>query len=352
MISYIFLDTFFFDFPQTIQENISLTKYYRKRILKIRRRRRSISGELGFFVLILMESIILQTQPLQFMNPITSKFIPTIRFTASSVAAFKLFSSSSSAAITTDSPVIEQNPSPKPAISPRNGVVKARVSKGILEAQLKMDWLESLSCPFPCTKPMDSGWVIGVDPDTSGALALLKPNQTPQVFDSPHLKVLVGKGVRKRLDAKAIVQLLQSFEAPLGTTVYIEQSTPYPQDGKQGWWSGGFGYGLWIGLLVASGFSVTPVPSSAWKSEFRLTRERSNKDYSRELASSLFPSLSSSLKRKKDHGRAEALLIAAYGKGIKINSDSPCAVENLDALATGEKLVNEFHLLSTPALNN
>lgn len=181
MISYIFLDTFFFDFPQTIQENISLTKYYRKRILKIRRRRRSISGELGFFVLILMESIILQTQPLQFMNPITSKFIPTIRFTASSVAAFKLFSSSSSAAITTDSPVIEQNPSPKPAISPRNGVVKARVSKGILEAQLKMDWLESLSCPFPCTKPMDSGWVIGVDPDTSGALALLKPNQTPQV---------------------------------------------------------------------------------------------------------------------------------------------------------------------------
>lgn len=39
-----------------------------------------------------------------------------------------------------------------------------------------------------------------------------------QVFDSPHLKVLVGKGVRKRLDAKAIVQLLQSFEAPLGTT--------------------------------------------------------------------------------------------------------------------------------------
>lgn len=38
-----------------------------------------------------------------------------------------------------------------------------------------------------------------------------------QVFDSPHLKVLVGKGVRKRLDAKAIVQLLQSFEAPIGT---------------------------------------------------------------------------------------------------------------------------------------
>ncbi|XP_016505200.1 Holliday junction resolvase MOC1, chloroplastic-like [Nicotiana tabacum] len=275
-----------------------------------------------------MESTVVQTQPLQFVHSMTSKFIPTIRFTASSSVAFKrLFSASvsSSAAIATNAPVIEeQNPSPEPTTSSRNGAPKvARGSKGILEAQLKMDWLESLSCPFQYTKDLNNaGWVIGVDPDTSGALALLKPNQPPQVFDSPHLKVLVGKGVRKRLDAKAIVQLLQSFEAPIGTTVYVEQSTPYPQDGKQGWWSGGFGYGMWIGILVASGFSVIPVPSSAWKSEFQLTKERSNKDYSREVASELFPSLSSLLKRKKDHGRAEALLIAAYGKGIKINSDS------------------------------
>ncbi|XP_009612420.1 Holliday junction resolvase MOC1, chloroplastic-like [Nicotiana tomentosiformis] len=281
-----------------------------------------------------MESTLIQTQPLQFAHPMTSKFIPTIRFTASSSVAFKrLFSASvsSSAAITTNAPVVEeQNTSSETAKSSRNGAPKvARGSKGILEAQLKMDWLDSLSCPFQYTKDLNNaGWIIGVDPDTSGALALLKPNQPPQVFDSPHLKVLVGKGVRKRLDAKAIVQLLQSFEAPIGTTVYVEQSTPYPQDGKQGWWSGGFGYGMWIGILVASGFSVIPVPSSAWKSEFQLTKERSNKDYSREVASELFPSLSSLLKRKKDHGRAEALLIAAYGKGIKINSDSFSVVEN------------------------
>ncbi|KAM3397959.1 Holliday junction resolvase MOC1, chloroplastic isoform X1 [Capsicum galapagoense] len=292
-----------------------------------------------------MEKIILQTQlPLQFMTPITAKFFPPIRFTVPSIS-FKLLSTASSVAITENALVVEQNPTQESTISPRNGVAKGRGCKGILENQLKMDWLESLSCPFPYTKDLYNGWVIGVDPDTSGALALLKPDQPPQVFDSPHLKVRVGKGVRKRLDAKAIVQLLQSFEAPLGTTVYIEQSTPYPKDGKQGWWSGGFGYGLWIGLLVASGFSVTPVPSSSWKSDFQLTRERSNKDYSRELACSLFPSLSSLLKRKKDHGRAEALLIAAYGKGMKINSDSLCDGK-LDVVATGEP-VNEI-LLSTP----
>lgn len=39
---------------------------------------------------------------------------------------------------------------------------------------------------------------------------------TLQVFDTPQLQVLVGKRVRKRLDAKSIVQLLCSLDAPIG----------------------------------------------------------------------------------------------------------------------------------------
>ncbi|CAL5354025.1 unnamed protein product [Camellia sinensis] len=158
-----------------------------------------------------------------------------------------------------------------------------------------------------------------------------------------------------------------------------------------GWWGGGFGYGLWIGILVASGFSVVPVPSSVWKNELKLSGNRSSKDDSREAASTLFPSMSSLLKRKKDHGyfppmqskfvsppasvqhphwidcndvatsliggvityvklrssvqwfkswgceatqkksgsRAEALLIAAYGKGMKISTNSSSLSEEL-----------------------
>ncbi|GAV62140.1 hypothetical protein CFOL_v3_05664 [Cephalotus follicularis] len=197
---------------------------------------------------------------------------------------------------------------------------------------LKLNWLDSLSYPLPHPGPDDKNpdltrpnadWVIGIDPDLSGALALLKTDRSgssAQVFDSPYLPVLVGKRIRKRLDAKSMVQLIRSFDAPIGTTAYIEQSIPYPQDGKQGWWSGGFGYGLWIGILVASGFSVVPVPSLLWKNEFELCGGGSSKDESRRMASTLFPSLSSLLTRKKDHGRADALLIAAYGKGLKIIS--------------------------------
>ncbi|XP_039129343.1 Holliday junction resolvase MOC1, chloroplastic-like isoform X1 [Dioscorea cayenensis subsp. rotundata] len=263
----------------------------------------------------------------------------------------------------------------------------------ISNLQLKEKWLDSLS-----VSPLggDEGvicasepqWVLGVDPDVSGAVALLKPDgsvSSAQVFDTPNVKVLVGKRVRNRLDARSIVQLLQTFDAPhegcqmhsgnswdpvhvqtiahyvlldfgkqlqgnckfensrkaiayivcrlvfnflirksthdislryRGTRAYIEQSNPFPQDGKQGWWSGGYTYGLWIGVLVASGFSVVPVTSHEWKNHYELSRSSSSKDDSREVASALFPSLSHQLKRKKDHGRAEALLIAAYGRGL------------------------------------
>ncbi|XP_076884595.1 Holliday junction resolvase MOC1, chloroplastic-like [Bidens hawaiensis] len=211
--------------------------------------------------------------------------------------------------------------------------LKTKVTKGASADELKHQWLHSLTCPSSLVNQTDEDgvvspqWVIGVDPDVSGALAVLKPydvlgSSAAQVYDSPNVKVLIGNRVRRRMDTKAVVELLRSLSIPTGTTAYIEQSIPYPGDGKQGWWSGGFNYGLWIGVLVASGVSVVPVPSLRWKQEFKLSGNGKTKDDSRALACSLFPSLSSSLKRKKDHGRAEALLIAAYGKGIRLNSES------------------------------
>ncbi|KAK9082023.1 hypothetical protein Syun_031005 [Stephania yunnanensis] len=219
----------------------------------------------------------------------------------------------------------------------------------VSDSELKQNWLSSLSCPLPLmTRQLEehnstSELVIGIDPDVSGALALLKTthhhnssssSSSAQVFDTPHLQVLVGKRVRKRLDAKSMVQLLRTLDAPPGTSAFIEQSIPFPQDGKQGWWCGGFGYGLWIGILVASGFTVVPVPSSIWKRHFELCGSRSLKDESRNAACSLFPSMASLLKRKKDHGRAEALLIAAYVKAADEGSNSKHPV--LTCIISGE----------------
>ncbi|RWW20451.1 hypothetical protein GW17_00015447 [Ensete ventricosum] len=86
----------------------------------------------------------------------------------------------------------------------------------------------------------------------------------------------------------------------------------------QGWWSGGFTYGLWIGILVASGFSVVPVASRVWKDHFDLYRSSSNKV---SLAHFLIKGMQEgiSLCSAAATGRAEALLIAAYGRSLKLH---------------------------------
>ncbi|XP_042480030.1 Holliday junction resolvase MOC1, chloroplastic isoform X2 [Macadamia integrifolia] len=218
--------------------------------------------------------------PAYSMNTISANFRTKIRFGSSKFRCF----CASSLDLTNNHELVSGRSCPK-----RKMVDSFRVRVKVSEAQLKENWLASLSYPFSQmdgqrsingeepTSNVDSQWVIGIDPDLSGALALLKSENSvcsAQVFDSPHLQVLIGKRIRKRLDAKSIVQLLRNLDAPHGTKVYIEQSIPYPQDGKQ--------------------------------------------DDSRKLASTLFPSLGPLLKRKKDHGRAEALLIAAYGKGLSV----------------------------------
>ncbi|KAH9741783.1 Holliday junction resolvase MOC1 [Citrus sinensis] len=186
-------------------------------------------------------------------------------------------------------------------------------TKAAVAAQMKQNWLDSLTFPPLHVHDLtanqtnaDSQWALGIDPDLSGALAVLKSDHngcSAEVFDTPHLPVLVGKRVRKRLDAKSMILLLRSLDAPIGTTAYVEQSIPYPQDGKQ-----------------VRAIHVVPIPSLTWKNWYGLSGGTSTKDDSRRVASTLFPSLCSQLKRKKDHGKADAVLIAAYGKGLKLDS--------------------------------
>ncbi|CAK9191030.1 unnamed protein product [Sphagnum troendelagicum] len=165
--------------------------------------------------------------------------------------------------------------------------------------------------------PTGNVCIVGVDPDVSGALAVIKSEDqgaAAEVLDVPCVKVAVGKTMRRRHDTCSIAALVHQLNAPQGSIAYVEQAQPFPKDGKQGWYSTGFGYGAWVGILVASGFRVVPVRAQAWKKAAGICGREYTKDDSRALASMLFPELSPLLKRKKDHGRADALLIARFGK--------------------------------------
>ena len=73
-------------------------------------------------------------------------------------------------------------------------------------------------------------------------------------------------------------------------------------------WTTGYGFGIWIGLLAALQLPYSWVRPQVWKQAMGLGKA---KEPSRLRAMQLFPR--ADLRRRKDHGRAEALLLAWYG---------------------------------------
>jgi crossover junction endodeoxyribonuclease RuvC len=68
-------------------------------------------------------------------------------------------------------------------------------------------------------------------------------------------------------------------------------------------------YGLVRGMALAMGFRVETVQPSVWKAALRLG---SDKDRSREAAMKAWPGDAVFFGRVRDHGRAEAALIALW----------------------------------------
>ena len=74
----------------------------------------------------------------------------------------------------------------------------------------------------------------------------------------------------------------------------------------------GMGFGMWQGICAASLIPYQLVHPATWKA--LLMKDMSKeKDASRVKAMQLYPQTAKDLTRKKDHGRADALLLAHYG---------------------------------------
>jgi crossover junction endodeoxyribonuclease RuvC len=125
--------------------------------------------------------------------------------------------------------------------------------------------------------------------------------------DTPTLVLKVQRGTRQAYDVPGMAALLKPY-ASLQCHVYIEESQPMPGQGTRSMFTTGYGYGLWIGLLTTLQLPYTPIRPGIWKRSMTLGKD---KEAARLRAQQLFPS--ADLRRKKDHGRAEALLLASYG---------------------------------------
>jgi len=163
-------------------------------------------------------------------------------------------------------------------------------------------------------------FVIGIDPGLDGGRALITPSYNAIVLDPPTL-VVKGKGKKpshKRLyHVSEIVKTLKCWKeqyAPL--RCYIENVHSMPGQGVVAMFSMGRGLGMYEGVLHALEIPFEYVTPQAWK-KLMLSGQNKEKDASVYKAMQLFPS--AELKTPRGRlldGRAEALLIAEYGRRI------------------------------------
>lgn len=149
--------------------------------------------------------------------------------------------------------------------------------------------------------------ICGIDPGLSGGIAFLDQDRIYSVEKVPVSKIKEGKSVKRYLDCFTILCMLHKHKP---THVYIEKQQSMPGQGVASTFRTGFGYGIYIGMLIASDFDYTIIPPRTWKKHYGLS---SNKDESRQKASELFPDASHLWQQKNQDGLAEAALIAYFG---------------------------------------
>ncbi|MBN5087649.1 hypothetical protein JY460_05970 [Stenotrophomonas maltophilia] len=162
---------------------------------------------------------------------------------------------------------------------------------------------------------------FGIDPGLSGAIATLVDGEPGPVIDTPTMEV----DGHTELDARALALFIRAArERNPGAHVSacIERVRAMPAKGrKQGAQSSmNFGdtYGKAKAVLELLGIPTTRAEPASWKRSFGLLKQ--DKDAARVLAITRFPSAAPSLRRKKDNGRADALLIALWFENTHLAS--------------------------------
>lgn len=151
-------------------------------------------------------------------------------------------------------------------------------------------------------------YIVAIDPGLSGAVAVLTPaGMLEALADTPTLVLRVQRGSKQVYDVPGMASLLEPYSG-LQVHVWIEESQPMPGQGTRSMFTIGYGYGLWVGILATLRMAYTPVRPAQWKRAMQLSKD---KEACRLKAMQLYPT--ADLRRKRDHGRAEALLLAHYG---------------------------------------
>ena len=157
---------------------------------------------------------------------------------------------------------------------------------------------------------------IGIDPGVTGSIAAICGNDGNLVDDMPTLTAPNASRKETYINAVSVKVLIETImgdhNMKVDDTLIVLEKTQPMKDSAMTAFSMGMSRGILIAVASIIGIPKIDVMPQVWKKHFGLIK--CDKDASRTLALDRFPWLSDSLKRKKDHNRAEALLLALYGK--------------------------------------
>jgi crossover junction endodeoxyribonuclease RuvC len=154
--------------------------------------------------------------------------------------------------------------------------------------------------------------ILGIDPGVRGGLAVITIATTTMVTLIDAIDIpTVGIKAKERVDVQAIRTWIMAHRPQ---HAFIERAQAMPKQGA----SSGFKYGRATGAIEAvitcCEVPLTIVEPSVWKKFHHL--HGGDKEGARQRALQLFPTAHAALARKRDHGRAEAALIALYGRTL------------------------------------
>lgn len=152
--------------------------------------------------------------------------------------------------------------------------------------------------------------LIGLDPGAvSGAYGVLtRDGRYVACGDLPTTPL--GRAGRLQVSPPLLAALLRALGPPDTLAAVVEAAQPMPRQGVSSSYRYGTAYGILLGVLGALGIPYTTVAPARWK---RAVGLGPHKDAARTRALQRWPAAAAQLTRQRDHGRAEALLLAAYG---------------------------------------
>ena len=142
--------------------------------------------------------------------------------------------------------------------------------------------------------------ILGIDPGLSGAISFFFPD-SPDRVAAEDMPVVDG-----RVDVVTLAARIRQMQPSIAV---IENVHSMPKQGVASTFKFGAACGAVHGVIGALAIPHRFVTPNVWKKHFRLSAD---KEEARSLALQRFPATGFHFSRKKDHGRAEAALIALF----------------------------------------